>query len=627
MENKKMEKLFQEFPPVPTSRWEEEITKDLKGADYNKKLIWNTPDGLNVRPYYRQEDLADKGYLDALPGSFPYTRGNKTDSNDWEIRQDILLHDIANANQKSLFVLDRGVTSLGFVIDKDWPVLKSQSDFSALLKNIYFECISLNFIGSKSPLTLLELLKAETQNKNIDPVKISGSIDFDPLGNLTVSGNFFENETSDFKTLNDLFIFASENLPAYRVLGINGYFFNNAGASIVQELAYSLSMANDYLVKLTDSGLSVDTICRHLQFNFGVGVNYFMEIAKIRAARVLWAKIAESHKPSDANSSKAFIHSVTSEWNQTIYDPYVNVLRATTESMSAVVGGTDSLSVRPFDYSYKETSKFSGRLARNIQIILKEEAYLDRVVDPGAGSYYIENLTNSIIDEAWKLFLKIEDQGGYLEALKKGIIQTEIKTSATTRNNLIATRREVLLGTNQYANINESIQDVVREDLAFADKVSVNTTVEPIVKFRGAMAFEKLRLAVEKRKEGRPKVFMLTYGNLVMRKARAAFACNFFACAGYELIDNLGFESIDDGIKAAFEAKADIVVVCSSDDEYIEIVPKAFAQVKDKIILVVAGAPACMDELKTIGVEHFIHVKSNLLETLKQFHQKLGIKL
>jgi methylmalonyl-CoA mutase len=281
--------------------------------------------------------------------------------------------------------------------------------------------------------------------------------------------------------------------------------------------------------------------------------------------------------------------------------------------------------VRPFAFSYKTTSKFSGRLARNIQIILKEEAYLDKTVDPGAGSYYIENLTDSIIDEAWKIFLAIEDEGGYLEALKKGLIQSDIENTAQNRNNFLATRREILVGTNQYPNFREDADENFQEKIAFQNNAVSNFSVKPIMKFRGAINFEKLRLATEKHPGNRPKVFMLTYGNFAMRKARAAFSCNFFACAGYEVIDNTGFQTAEEGVKKAFEAGADIIVVCSSDEEYIEIAPAVFNLVKNKAITVIAGAPASMEELKQKGIENFIHAKSNLLETLKTFHKKLGI--
>lgn len=622
-------RLFSEFPPVSTAQWEEEIQKDLKGADYNKKLVWNTPEGLKIKPYYRSENLEGKEYLDYLPGEFPFVRGNKPASNDWEIRQDIKLDDINYANQKSLFILDRGINSLGFLASREKGniVVKSQAEFSVLLKDIFIDCISLNFICGNNGPEMLNFLLNEVKARNTDPIRVFGSIDFDPLGNLTFTGNYADDEKEDFRRLKNILELASNNLPNYRVIGVNAYLFNNAGATITQELGYGLSMAADYMSRLTDMGFSPDTISHHMQFNFGVGSNYFMEIAKIRAARVLWARIVEAFKPTDINASKAFIHSITSEWNQTIYDPYINVLRGTTEAMSAVVGGTDSLAVRPFDFSFRTISKFSGRLSRNIQIILKEESYMNRIVDPGAGSYYIENLTDSIIDEAWKIFLKMEEEGGYLEALKKGIIQSDIDATVNNRNNLIATRREVLLGTNQYPNQNELAKDSIMEEIAFPETKTTKSIVKPIAKYRGAMGFEKLRLAIEKHSDEKPKVFLLTYGNVVLRKARASFSQNFFACAGYEIIDSDGFKTAEEGIKAAFEAKADIIVVCSSDEEYAEFVPAVYQLIKDKAILVVAGTPECMDDLKTKGIENFISVKSNILETLKGYHKKLGIQI
>lgn len=340
---------------------------------------------------------------------------------------------------------------------------------------------------------------------------------------------------------------------------------------------------------------------------------------------MLWAKIAEAHNPREGKSTQAYIHSCTSEWNQTIYDPYVNVLRATTESMSAIMGGTDSLTVRPFDYAYKTTSKFSGRIARNIQIILKEEAYLDKIRDPGAGSYYIENLTDSIVNEAWKLFLTIENEGGYLEALKKGIIQNDIEAIQTLRKKNIASRKEVFLGTNQFPNILEKVRDEIVSEIAFPENSTTDYKVKPVKRFRGSEEFEKLRLAVENHPFGKPKVFLLTYGNPVMRKARADFSLNFFSCAGYEVINNQGFDSAKEGVEAAIKAKANIIVVCSSDEEYVRFAPEVNQLLNQKAYLVVAGAPSCMEELKKNGIEDFIHVKSNVLEVLTRFHKKLDI--
>jgi methylmalonyl-CoA mutase len=292
------------------------------------------------------------------------------------------------------------------------------------------------------------------------------------------------------------------------------------------------------------------------------------------------------------------------------------MLRATTESMSAIIGGTDSLSVTPFDNIFIANNDFSNRIARNIQIILSEEAYFDRVIDPAAGSYYIENLTNSIAAEAWKLFLKVEKEGGYIACLKKGLIQSEIKTISDKRINDIASRRETLVGTNQYPNFNEQVLGNIEKDV-FEDKneVPTNQVVKPIKSLRGAQAFEKLRLTTEKSGK-RPKVFMLTIGSLAMRLARSQFSSNFFALAGFEVIDNNGFDSIEEGVRSALEVKADIVVLCSSDDEYATLAPEAYEKIGSKAIFVVAGAPASMEELVTKGIVNFINIKSNVLEAL-----------
>lgn len=626
MSNQKKKNLFFEFPPVTTKEWEEKINEDLKGGDYNKKLVWQTLEGFSVQPYYRREDLKDKSYLDVLPGEYPFTRGNYAGSNEWEIRQDVKLEDIEETNKKSLFILDRGINSLGFICPTNpkYSTLIKQRDISRLLQNIQLDCISLHFVCGYQGPKILDMLIKEVEIREVGKSLIQGGIDYDPLGYLTITGNFGTDEKSDFETLHRLIHLTEAKLPNYRVLGINGYFLHNAGSSVVQELGYSLAMASEYLAKLTDSGISADMVSRHMQFNFGVGSNYFMEIAKIRAARTLWAKMIEAYDPKESESKQTHIHSITSEWNHTIYDPYVNVLRATTESMAAVIGGTNSLTVRPFTWPYKSTNTFSGRVARNIQIILKEEAYLSKIIDPAAGSYYIENLTDSIIKEAWKLFLSIEKEGGYTEALKKEIIQSEIERTSLTRNLHIATRMDTLVGINQYPNTDETMKDEIEEDIVFPMPQSYIAMIKPLKIHRGAMEFEKLRLATEKH-SFRPNVFLLTYGDINMRRARASFSSNFFGCGGYQIFDNPGFDTIEDGVKAALESHSHIVVICSSDEEYSTLAPQVNEYIKDKALVVIAGAPPCMEDLKTKGIKYFIHLKSNVLETLQMFHQKLGI--
>lgn len=354
-----------------------------------------------------------------------------------------------------------------------------------------------------------------------------------------------------------------------------------------------------------------------------------MEIAKFRAARWLWAQIVAQYKPSCDCSAKMVAHATTSEWNMTIYDAHVNLLRSQTEAMSAALGGADSITVLPFDVAYQDSDDFSERIARNQQLLLKEECHFDKVADPAAGSYYVEVLTDSLADVAWKLFLEVEEAGGFTALADKGEIQKAVNASATARQKAVATRRETLLGTNQFPNFTEVAGNKIKKDdtcgcgcgCGCSDEEKAITTLNGS---RGSSEFEALRLATEKSGKT-PKVFMLTIGNLAMRLARSQFSSNFFACAGYKVIDNLGFETVEAGVEAAIKAGAEVVVLCSSDDEYTELAPAAYKALNGRAEFVVAGAPECAEELKAQGITQFINVRSNVLETLKAFNAKLGI--
>ncbi len=307
-----------------------------------------------------------------------------------------------------------------------------------------------------------------------------------------------------------------------------------------------------------------------------------------------------------------------------MYDPYVNMLRSTTEAMSAAVAGADSISVLPFDNAYKEADEFGYRIARNQQLLLKEESYLEKIVDPAAGSYYIENLTDQIARGAWEHFLKVEELGGYCKALRAGYVQEEVEKTARERDNNIATRKTTILGTNQYPNLLEKMAEKVQTDGHCCCQGEKGDEVKTLKVYRGAEPFEALRMQTEKAAR-RPKVFLLTYGNLAMRKARSGFATNFFGVAGYEIIDNPGFATAEEGAKAALESGADVVVLCSSDDEYAELTEPVCKALKGKVkSLVLAGFPKEMVETyKGYGIDEFIHVKTNVLESLTAFQKQL----
>lgn len=609
-------KLFSEFPPVPTEKWEEAIIKDLKGADYEKKLVWHTIEGFKVKPYYRAEDLEGLEYLDSNPGQMPYTRGKHTDNNVWDVRQDIHIADPKEANRVALDAVERGATSLGFCTKG----IHSLDDMATLLKGIYINAVSINFMCSEDYLQLLKLYVEYAQKQGFDPKELCGSCEFDLFRYALKHGKFHRGEAEDFQMAKQLVEYAHEALPKFRVLTVHGSLLHNAGSNIVQELGFSLAAANEMVARLTDLDCKLEHVATSIVLNVGIGSTYFMEMAKIRAARLLWSKIVEQYKPECDCAYKLYVHATTSAWNQSVYDPYVNMLRSTTEAMSAAIAGADSISVLPFDNAYKEADDFGYRIARNQQLLLKEESYMDKIADPAAGSYYIENLTDQIARGAWEHFLKVEELGGFCKAIRQGYVQDEVEKTARQRDLDIATRKTTILGTNQYPNLLEKMGDKIQHEGHCCCHCEQGSEVRTLKPYRGAEPIEALRLATEKSGK-RPKVFLLTYGNLAMRKARAGFATNFFGVAGYEIIDNPGFATPEEGAKAALESKADIVVLCSSDDEYAALIPDAVKLLDGRAELVLAGPET--DEFKALGITHFINVRTNVLGTLKAFNAKL----
>lgn len=612
------EKLFADFAPVSTEKWMEKVTADLKGADFEKKLVWKTNEGFKVKPFYRREDLEGLQTTNALPGEFPYLRSTKKD-NVWLVRQDIRVDNVQEANKKALDILMKGVDSIGFNIKaKDLC-----PDFvTALLEGICAECVELNFSTCQGhTVELAELLVGYFQQKGYDLSKLKGSVNYDPMNKMLRRGKDFPQMGETAKQL----IETLRPLPLYKCIAVNALTLNNAGAYISQELGYALAWGNEYLEQLTEAGIAVDEAAKRIKFNFGISSNYFMEMAKFRAARMLWANIVKQYEPACDCSCKMAVHAETSTFNLTIFDAHVNLLRTQTEAMSAALGGVDSMTVTPFDKAYETPDEFSERIARNQQLLLKEESHFDKVVDPAAGSYYIENLTVSIAKQAWDLFLSIVEEGGFLAAVKAGKVQAAINESGKARHIAVSKRKEILLGTNQYPNFNERAngkQPVESVCCCGNQEHTCEKAFDTLNFDRAASEFEALRLQTEHSGK-RPKAFMLTIGNLAMRQARAQFSCNFLACAGYEVIDNLGFPSVEEGVEAAMKAGADIVVLCSSDEEYAEYAVPAFKAVDGRAMFIVAGAPECMEELKAAGIEHFIHVRVNVLDTLREFNEKL----
>ena len=616
--------LFKDFPVVSIEEWEEKIKQDLKGVDYEKKLVWKSPEDISVQPYYRSEHLEQLGYLNSHPGEFPYTRGYSKYGNKWDIREDILVKQPEEANRKALRVLEKGATALGFIIKKG--AVKTSGDLERLLDGIELEKTGINFLSGTETPKLVSLFAEIVEKRGIEAGKVTGSANFDPFGYLTNNGKYITNREQDINDAAGLIENYGKRFHSFRLIGVNGISFCNAGASAVMELAFSLATGNEYLSVLTGMGLPVDPVAQNIQFNLGSGSNYFMEIAKLRAARMLWARIVQAWEPKSEDSLKTFIHSETSDFNKTIYDPYVNMLRTTTEAMASAIGGANSLYVKPFDRNFRDSSDFSERIARNTQIILKNEAYFDKVTDPSAGSYYIESLTDSLVSETWKLFQQIEKDGGYIVALENGFIQEQIEELCRKRCMNLALRKEVLVGTNQYVNTLESAIENVTGESSESIIPADNLVTKPLKKIRVAEAFEEMRMNTGKYKGKTPEVFLFTYGDKKKRKARAVFATNLFAIAGFNIVDNIGFETVEEGLNAVMKRNPEIVVLCSSDEEYPKIADTIYQSLSDKTILVIAGYPKkSIDNLKETGYKHFIHIKTDVLDVLRRFQHELKI--
>lgn len=614
----KKETLFDAFSPISTEEWKAKITADLKGADFDKKLVWRTNEGFNVQPFYRREDIANLPHIGSLPGEYPYVRGTR-DNNDWLIRQGVQGATAEEANAHARHIIDKGAESIGISLKGEL----SEADLAVILKDVDLKKVEVNIncCPGKAAVVaaeLVKIVKAAGAEK-----EFRGAIEFNPFRRLIKHGlPFAKDIAAEGKALYE----AVKEVKGLRCFAVDSFLFNNAGAFITQELGYALAWGAEWMTLMTEAGLTAEETAARIKFNMGISSNYFMELAKFRAGRLLWAEILKAYGVAETEC-KMHVHATTSMFNQTLYDSHVNLLRTMTETMSAALAGVDSLETLPFDVCYKNPDEFSERIARNQQVLLREESHLNKVVDPAGGSYYIETLTASIAEQAWKVFNEVEDNGGFGSMLAKGEIQAKVNESGVKRHLDVARRKENLLGTNQYPNFNEKALDKVNEECkckcaCHADGEKPAEAVESLRSERAASQFEALRLATE-RAAHRPKVFMLTIGNLAMRLARAQFSSNFFGCAGYEIIDNIGFNTVKEGVDAAMEKGADIVVLCSSDDEYAEFAPEAFKELNGRAMFVVAGAPACMEDLKAQGIENFIHVRVNVLDTLEGFNAKL----
>jgi methylmalonyl-CoA mutase len=577
------DKLLEEFPPVSTEAWEEAIRKDLKGADYQKKLVWQTDEGLAVKPYYRKEDIAG---LDSTDRSYPsasITPARRLNG-DWCIREEIDAINPEEANQAAQRAVAAGAEQIAFLNAN----IQNGSDLGLLLVNLKENPIHFQNAGK----VLLRLLTTREKGRSASAQLSSG---WNPFESPEFAAEILRTAPTGFVPFT-----------------IDGSGFEESGATVVQEMGFTLAAAIDFLADMASRNIDVDRAAAAIEFSFAIGSNYFFQIAKFRAFRNLWATVQESF--GGKQNIPARIHARTSHWNKTIYDPHVNILRATTEAMSGALGGADSISVAAFDECYRAPNEASRRMARNTQIVLKQEALLSRVADPGAGSYYLEFLTDFIARESWKMMQGVEGAGGFMKANASGQLAKALNESMAAREKAVVERRCVFTGTNQYADPAEKALD----------------RIDPMhrsIERRGARSYEQLRLRTERHAvlNGKtPRILLAEAGDVKMRSARSSFAQNFLASAGFELVTQR-FESAGE----IAPGNADLIVLCSSDAEYAGLAAELFPMLKTlgcSVPVIVAGNPASADQLRELGVADFIHVRSNPVEFLTAWQQRLGIE-
>lgn len=619
-----------EFTAPTYEEWKAEAIASLKGADFDKKLLTRTYEGITLKPIYTKADFAGN---EEVPGQGDYLRGTFESgyiANPWAIAQEIKACCPQKANEKLRHAIARGTTAINLNLGHDIKV-ESAEDMKELFANVDLCNVELHIRTGASALKLIKLAV-----ENVNGFKnAKGCFGADPLGKLACKGALSESSEKLYDDMAETVKYAEKNAPELRTVLCDGNVYVNGGASAVQEAAYVLATASEYMSALINRGVSADTAAKSIRLSFALSSNFFMEIAKLRAIRVVFSKIARAYG-CDNEAAKANVFARTAQFNKTVFDPYVNILRDTTEAFSGVVGGVNAMQVAPLDEPIGESDETTERIARNIQIMLQQEFNLMQPVDPAGGSWYVETLTEQLIEAISARFKEIEAEGGMLEALKRGDVQKEIAAVMTERFKKLATRADRAVGTNMYANMSE--KPLHREAKAkccnghcACDNLAI--TVTPVAKHRLTEQFEAVRSAtdLDAQKMGRRmSVFLANMGPIPQHKARADFSTGFFEVGGFKVISNDGFSTVEEAAKAAVASEACAVVICSTDDTYPQLVPELAKLIKasgKNMSVILAGAPDPEQKANydAAGVDEYIHVRANCLEILRKLQKERGI--
>jgi methylmalonyl-CoA mutase len=708
MGNEEKKRLLSDFPPHTYEAWKEAAIQLLKGRPFERTLITPTYEGFELEPIYTRETLAELPQMEELPGLGSQIRGSRLEGyleGGWQVSQELSASTPEMFNELALHELDQGQNELNI-----WPDLASRTgrdpsdgdgsigvcglslatrgDFETLMRGIHPEMVGIYFQGGAAAPTLYALLLAWSREAGVKPADLSGCLGMDPLGWAAETGHFPGQSAKVYAVMADLLRSAAGEMPRMQVIDVRGHPYHNNGASSVQEMAAILATGVCYLREMQDRGLEPAEVVSRMRLSASIGGNFFLEIAKLRALRMLWNRVLDGFEVPES-ARRTHLHGRTGLWNKTLFDPYVNMLRTTTEAFAAVVGGVDSLHVAPFDEIIRESDAFSRRIARNTHAILAEECGMTQVIDPAGGSWAVESLTDQMAAEAWKRFQEIEENGGMTRALESGSLAKAIGAVRDQRRKNIQRRKDVVLGTNSYPNATEKPLEArkidyatIREErlealrnwkagrdgkaLASAleaipgasgpdrlEKLAAaavagatleelqgalgmgesDLVIEPLRLRRGAEDFEALRFAARDLEESGPTplVHQLNIGPSRRYRIRADWTSGFFHAAGIRVLSEDDYDTPEEAVAALKESGARFAIITSDDETYastVETLARSIKEMDNGLSVFVAGAPGDHEAgWRSAGVDDFVHMRVNNYQFNRGLLERMGAEI
>lgn len=601
-----MKASFKEFEIPNEEAWIHQIKKDLKTDDVSKIL------------HQEIDEISSKIAYQEIP-SQSFSAFNNRElhhpefafANDWEILVSIKTDDLKACNKNALKLLEHGASGISFTGFE----ISNQEELRLVLKGIDCEIARVHFNCGEATPSLFYLYLDEVQRMNLDASKCFGSIAWDPLGDFIFNGSFNYSKEESIQ-LTEVLLSTSKNyLPGFKTITINGARWHNAGASATQELATVLSLTAEYAINLQDKH-SFPEIFNNMQVQLASGSEFFIQLAKFRAIRILWNMLLKGF--SSELSVPLWLQSETSLRNKTKFDAHSNLVRGTLESMAAIIGGTDEHLVHPLNYHFEEVTEDSQRLALNIQHLLKYEAGFDKVLDASAGSPYIEHLTSELVEKSWSLFLEIESKGGYTSAVRLGFLQDLIKSNRSKIEEAVRKRKRGIIGVNRFANAEEKL---VLELNQAKDPLSKLPEIKVLEPYFEASSFESVRRLVNLDKQA--KACLVLTGDPLKSKQRATFAKDFLSSGGFEVVQTDSDVQLIDQLHSENIMTADLIVLCSSDEEYEAILEIVNSENKLQKPLWIAGNPINTVQLRKLGADDFIYLGCDAIKVFYGFLEAL----